>query len=72
MARIQKFLENVRGNLYSSIVYYIDYTTRKKIPTNEINNRSLEETKKQKTFPKFPAHKKYKNNTEGNWMHENP
>ena len=38
MARIQKFLENVRGNLYSSIVYYTDYTTRKKIQTNEINN----------------------------------
>ena len=43
MASIQKFLENECGNLYSNIVYYIDDTTRKKVPTNEKNNRSLEE-----------------------------
>ena len=71
MASIQKFLENECGNLYSNIVYYIDDTTRKKIPTNEKNNRSLEEIRKQKTKPNFPTHKKYKKNTEGNWIREN-
>ena len=72
MASIQKFLENECGNLYSNIVYYIDDTTRKKVPTNEKNNRSLEEIRKQKKEPNFPTHKKYKKNTEGNWIRENP
>ena len=72
MTSIQKFLENECGNLYSNIVYYIDDTTRKKTPTNEKNNKSLEEIKNRKTFPKLPTHKTHKKNTDGSWIMENP
>ena len=72
MTSIQKFLENECGNLYSNIVYYIDDTTRKKIPTNEKNNISLEEIKNQKKEPKFPTHKTHKKNTDGSLIMENP
>ena len=72
MTSIQKFLENECGNLYSNIVYYIDDTTRKKIPTNEKNNISLEEIKNQKKEPKFPTHKKCKKPTDGSYIIKNP
>ena len=48
MTSIQKFLENECGNLYSNIVYYIDDTTRKKIPTNEKKQHKFGRNKKPK------------------------